>query len=70
MTIRSPAAKDAETVNANSGRVGTAPEITGPSRAIPFRLLALYRRSPGIIAAGSLAGRFGTAYLLAAADGP
>ena len=65
MTIRSPAAKDAETVNASSGRVDTAPEITGPSRAIRIRLLALYRRSPGIIAAGALAVAFGTAYLLA-----
>jgi hypothetical protein len=65
VTIRSPAAKDAEAVNANTDRVDTAPEVTGPSRAIRFRLLALYRRSPGIIAAGALAVAFGTAYLLA-----
>ena len=65
MTTRSPAAKDAEAVNANTDRVDTAPEVTGPSSAIRFRLLALYRRSPGIIAAGALAVAFGTAYLLA-----
>ena len=65
MTIRSSAAKDAETVDANSGRVDTAPEITGAGRAIRVRVLALYRRSPGIIAAGALAVAFGTAYLLA-----
>jgi hypothetical protein len=65
VTIPSPAAKDAETINANSGGVDTAPEITGLRRTIRFRLLALYRRSPGIIAAGALAVAFGTAYLLA-----
>jgi hypothetical protein len=65
VTTRSPAAKDAEAVNANTDRVDTAPEVPGPSSAIRFRLLAMYRRSPGIIAAGAVAVGFGTAYLLA-----
>jgi hypothetical protein len=65
VTIQSPNAKDAETINANSGDVDTAKEITSPRCGIRFRMLALYRRSPGIIAAGALAVAFAGAYLLA-----
>ena len=65
MTIRSPGARDAETVNANSGGVDTATEITSLRRGIRFRMLALYQRSPGIVAGGAIAVAFGAAYLLA-----
>jgi hypothetical protein len=65
VTIRSPGARDAETVNANSGGVDTATEITSLRRGIRFRMLALYQRSPGIVAGGAIAVAFGAAYLLA-----
>jgi hypothetical protein len=65
VTIQPPTAKDAETVNANSGDVDTAKEITSLRRSIRFWMLALYRRSPGIIAAGAIAVTIGVAYLLA-----
>jgi len=65
VTIRSPGARDAETINANSGGVDTATEITGLRRGIRFRMLALYQRSPGIVAAGAIAVAFGAAYILA-----
>jgi hypothetical protein len=65
VTIQPPTAKAAETVNANSGDVATAKEITGLRRGIRFWMLALYRRSPGIIAAGAIAVTFAAAYLLA-----
>ena len=65
MSIQSRAARDAKTVNANSGDVDTATEITSVQPGIRFQMLALYRRSPGIIAAGAFAVAFGVAYLLA-----
>ena len=65
VTIQPPTAKDAETVNAHSGGVDTAREITGLRRRIRFRMLSLHRRSPGIVAAGSIAVMFAVAYLLA-----
>jgi len=65
VTIRSPGARDAETVNANSGGVDTVTEITSLRRGIRFRMLALYQRSPGIVAGGAIAVAFGAAYLLA-----
>jgi hypothetical protein len=65
VTIRSPGARGAETVNADSDHVDTAPEITSLRRGIRFWMLALYRRSPGIIAAGAIAVTFAAAYLLA-----
>jgi hypothetical protein len=55
--------KDAETVNLNSGAVDA--EVSSPSRSVRSRLLALYRRSPGVIAGGSIAILFAVAYLLA-----
>jgi hypothetical protein len=69
--------EDAETANlssanANSAKAtssGIAPEVSGTSRSIRSRLLSLYRRSPGIIAAGFVAVLFATAYLLAAPMG-
>jgi hypothetical protein len=65
VTLQPPTAKDAETVNAHSGGVDTAREITGLRRRIRFRMLSLHRRSPGIVAAGSIAVMFAVAYLLA-----
>jgi hypothetical protein len=65
VTIQPPTAKDAETVNANSGGVDTAKEITSLRRGIRFWMLALHRPSPGIIAAGAIAVTFAAAYLLA-----
>ena len=57
MTIQLPGARDAETVNANSGGVDTATEITSLRRGIRFWLLALYQRSPGIVAGGAICRR-------------
>jgi hypothetical protein len=65
VTIQPPTAKDVETVNGNSGDVDTAKEIASLRRGIGFWMLALYRRSPGIIAAGAIAVTFAAAYLLA-----
>jgi hypothetical protein len=65
VSIQFTAGRDAETVNANSGDVDTATEITSVQPGIRFQMLALYRRSPGIIAAGAIAVGFGVAYLLA-----
>jgi hypothetical protein len=65
VNIQSTAARDAETVSANSGDVDTATEITSVQPGIRFQMLALYRRTPGIIAAGAIAVVFAVAYLLA-----
>jgi hypothetical protein len=65
VTIQPPNAKDAETVNANSGGVDTENKVTSLRPRIRSRVLALYRRSPGIIAAGAIAVAFAAAYLLA-----
>ena len=72
MSIRFPAVKDAETADANSANAnsgGIDAEVSGTSRGIRSRLLSLYQRSPGIIAAGSVAVLFAIAYLLAAPMG-
>ena len=65
MTIQPPNAKDAETVNANSGVVDTEDKVTSLHLRIRSRVLSLYRRSPGIIAAGAIAVGFAAAYLVA-----
>ena len=72
LSIRFPTAKDTETADANSANAnsgGIDAEVSGTSRGIRSRLLSLYQRSPGIIAAGSVAVLFATAYLLAAPMG-
>jgi hypothetical protein len=69
VTIHSPAAKDDETAGSNSGGVDTERRITSPHRGIGSAMLSLYRRSPGTVAAGSIALLFGAAYLLAAPMG-
>ncbi len=69
MTIHSPAAKDDETVDANSNGGDTERRITSPHHRVESAMLSLYRRSPGTVAAGSIAMLFGAAYLLAAPMG-
>jgi hypothetical protein len=69
VTIQSPAAKDDETADANSGRVDTDRRIARPHHVIGSAMLSLYQRSPGTGAAGSIAVLFAVAYLLAAPMG-
>jgi hypothetical protein len=69
VTIHSPAAKDDETADANSAGVDTERRITSPHHRIGSAMLLLYRRSPGTVAAGSIAVLFAVAYLLAAPMG-
>ena len=69
MTIHSPAAKDGETADASSGRVITERRITTPRHGIRPWMASLYQRSPGTVAAGSVAVLFAAAYLLAAPMG-
>jgi hypothetical protein len=62
-------AKDAETVDetvsVNSGDVDTENWVTSLHSRIRSRMLSLFRRSPGIVAVGSLAVLFAAGYLLA-----
>jgi hypothetical protein len=67
--IHSPAAKDDETADANWNGGNTERRITSPHHRIESAMLSLYRRSPGTVAAGSIAALFGAAYLLAAPMG-
>jgi hypothetical protein len=73
LSNQSANAKDAETVDetvsVNSGAVDTENGVTSLHSRIRSRLLSLFRRSPGIVAAGSLAVLFGAGYLLAAPMG-
>jgi hypothetical protein len=70
---QSATGKDAETVNetvsVNSGGVDTENWVTSLRSRIRSRVLSLFRRSPGIVAAGSLAVLFAVGYLLAAPMG-
>jgi hypothetical protein len=65
LIIRFPTAEDAETVKATSGGVDTGERVTSLPRGIWSRMLSLFRRSPGIVGAGSIAVLFAIAYLLA-----
>jgi hypothetical protein len=56
-------------VSVNSGGVDTENWVTSPRSKIRSRMLSLFRRSPGIVAAGSIAVLFAVAYLLAAPMG-
>ena len=70
--MRSSTVRYAEEANANSANANSGwhrPGVSGTGRSIRSRLLSLYRRSPGIIAAGFVAVLFATAYLLAAPMG-
>ena len=65
MSIQSPLARDAETVSANSRGVEMQKRITSLYRWIRRRMLSLFRESPGIAIAGSMAVLFAAAYLIA-----
>ena len=69
MTIHSPAAKDDGAADANSGHVDTQRRVTSPHHVIGSAMLSLYQRSPGTVAAGSIAVLLAAAYLLAAPMG-
>ena len=65
MSIQSPLARDVETVSANSRGVEMQKRITSLYRWIRRRMLSLFRESPGIAIAGSMAVLFAAAYLIA-----
>ncbi len=69
VTLQSLTARDADTVKTNPGDLGTGKRVTSLPRRIRSRMLTFFRRSPGIIVAGSFAILFATAYLLAAPMG-
>jgi hypothetical protein len=70
VTLQSATAKDADTLNENPGDVDTEKRVTNLRRSIQLRMLSLFRRSLGVVTAGSIAVLFAAAYLLAPADGP
>jgi hypothetical protein len=65
LSTQSATRKDADGVTAKSGGVDLETRGTSLRRSNRLRMLALYRRSPGIVAAGSIAVMFAVAYLLA-----
>ena len=65
MTMQYPTAKDAETPPANSGAGEPEKSLTDPRGSLGSRMLSLYRRTPGVIVAGSIAVLVAVAYLLA-----
>src|SRR5215207_1322757 len=69
MSIQSPLARDAETVAPSSRSVDIQKRIVSLYRYIRPRMLPIFRRSPGIVIAGSMAVLFAAAYLIAAPMG-
>ena len=69
MSLQSPTASDADTVNASPGSQNTQTRVTSLARRTRSRMLSSIRRSPGIMVAESFAVLFATAYLLAAPMG-
>jgi hypothetical protein len=65
LSIQSPIAENVHTADASSGVVATQSTVTSRLDKIRSRLLSVYRRSPGVIASGSLAVVLAVAYLLA-----
>ncbi len=66
VTLQSATAKDADTLNENPGSVDTEKPVTSLlRRSTQLRIVSLFRRSPGVVAAGSIAVLFAAAYLLA-----
>src|SRR5829696_9979984 len=65
MSIQFSTVNDTEAVTADSGGVDTEKKITRLARGLRSRMLSLFRRSPGIVTAGSLAVLFAAAYLIA-----
>ena len=54
MTLQSSTAKDADTLDENQGAVDTENRVSR-RRSIQSRMLSLFRRSPGVVVAGSIA---------------
>jgi hypothetical protein len=70
LRTQSSTAKDVDTADANSGgvapeKIGTESTVTSRPRRIRSWMLSRYRRSPAVIASGSLAVLVAVAYLLA-----
>src|SRR5215212_3849513 len=65
MSIQSPLARDAETVAPSSRSLDIQKRLASLYRWIRPRMLPLFRRSPGIAIAGSIAVLFAVAYLVA-----
>ena len=65
MSTQSATRKDADTVTAKSGALDTENKVTSPHLRIRSRVLLLFRGSPGIVAAGSIAVLLAATYLLA-----
>lgn len=65
MTTQYPTTKDAETLPANSDAGEPEKSLTDLRGSIRSRMLSLYRRTPGVIVAGSIAVVFAVGYLLA-----
>ena len=63
--IQSRSANDAETVNADSGGVDTGKRVSSLSRRVRSGMRSLFRRSPGVVVAGSIAVLVAVGYLLA-----
>jgi hypothetical protein len=65
VTTQSPTAQDADTLNANPVDVDTENRVTVLRRSLQSWMLSLFRQSPGVVAAASIAVLFAVAYLLA-----
>jgi hypothetical protein len=65
VTTQYPTTKDAETLPANSDAGEPEKSLTALLGSIRSRMLSLYRRTPGIMAAGAIAVVFAIGYLLA-----
>ena len=65
MTLQSATAQDAKTLNEDRQGIDTEKPVTSRRLSIQLRMLSLFRRSPGIVVAGSIAVLFAAAYLLA-----
>jgi hypothetical protein len=68
-STQSATREDAATATADLGGVETEDRPTSVSRRVPARWLSLYRRSPGVVVAGSIAVVIAVGYLLAAPMG-
>ena len=64
LSIQSPTAKDVDT-DSGGEKIGTESTVRSRPRKIRSRMLSLYRRSPAVLASGSLAVLVAIAYLLA-----
>ena len=65
MTLQPGTANDADALNGNPASVDTEQPVTSLRRIIQLRMLSLFRRWPGVVAAGSIAVLLAAAYLLA-----